>query len=369
MAKKYSNIDLSEYEKGYKASSAVNAAYAQKSAAESAVSNYGPFQYGNQAAYDKALNDIINRKDFTYDLNGDMLYQQYKDNYINQGKQAMMDTMGQASAMTGGYGNSYAATVGNQTYQGYLQQLNNIVPELYKLALDKYNADGNRLNNNFNVLSSDRATAYGEYQDGYNRLVSDRDYYANNYDAAYQRDYNAFTDQRNYDQTQYWNEYNAGYQAERDAIADAQWQKEFNEAMRQYNQNFAYQQQRDSVADSQWQSEFDENNRRYNQEYEYQQGRDAIADAQWQKQFDTNNAQWEKEYNESVRQYNADYALQKQKLENDLENDFADVLDSLVESGALSEDEADDYFNSYISSGYNASIPNSLQRELLINSR
>ena len=38
---------------------------------------------------------ILNREHFSYDLNGDALYQQYKDRYIQQGRQAMMDTMGQ----------------------------------------------------------------------------------------------------------------------------------------------------------------------------------------------------------------------------------------------------------------------------------
>lgn len=74
---------------------------------------------------------------FNYDFNADALYQQYKDKYIQQGQLAMADTMGQAAAMTGGYGNSYAATVGNQAYQAQMQNLNDIVPELYNLAYSK----------------------------------------------------------------------------------------------------------------------------------------------------------------------------------------------------------------------------------------
>lgn len=251
---KYTDIDLSKYDAGYQASQDVIKAQQNKVNAENAVANYGDFNYANQGAYDKALNAITNREKFSYDLNADALYQQYKDNYITQGKQAMMDTMGQASAMTGGYGNSYAATVGNQTYQGYLQQLNNIAPELYRLALDKYNSEGADLMNQFGVLQADRQTAYGEWGDKYNRLLADRDYHSSEYDAAYSRDYNAWNDNRTYDTSQYWNEYNTGYQAEqdalqmayqkeRDAIADAQWQKEFAEAQRQYNQNYALQQQ------------------------------------------------------------------------------------------------------------------------------
>ena len=37
---------------------------------------------------------------------------------------------------------------------------------------------------------------------------------------------------------------NAKYQAERDAIADAQWQKQFDEAVRQYEQDYSFTQQK-----------------------------------------------------------------------------------------------------------------------------
>ena len=247
---KYTNIDLSKYSAGYKASKDVINAQNQKLAAENAVKNYGDFNYGKQDAYDQAINALTNREKFKYDLNGDALYQQYKDQYVTQGKQAMMDTIGQASALTGGYGNSYAATVGNQTYQGYLQQLNNKIPELYQLALEKYNSEGDQLAQTYGVLAQDRQTAYGEWGDKYNRLVGERDYSSNEYNNAYNRDYTTWNDNRTYDTSQYWNEYNTGYQAERDAIADAQWQKQFDEAKRQYDEQMALQKQKASYSSS-----------------------------------------------------------------------------------------------------------------------
>ena len=103
------------------------------------IKNYGDFNYTHQQNLDDIMNKILNREDFSYDLNGDALYQQYKDKYIKQGKMAMQDTMGQAAAMTGGYGNSYAATAGNQAYQASLENLNDIVPELYQMAHDRDN--------------------------------------------------------------------------------------------------------------------------------------------------------------------------------------------------------------------------------------
>ena len=50
---KYTDIDLSKYSQGYKASSDVKTAEAQKKAAEQAVAGYGKFQYSNDDAYKK----------------------------------------------------------------------------------------------------------------------------------------------------------------------------------------------------------------------------------------------------------------------------------------------------------------------------
>lgn len=97
-----------------------------------------------QAQLDDAMKKILNREKFSYDLNGDALYQQLRDKYIQQGKMAMKDTIGRASAMTGGYGNSYAQSIGQQAYDAQLQDLNDIVPELYQLALDKYNTESGK---------------------------------------------------------------------------------------------------------------------------------------------------------------------------------------------------------------------------------
>ena len=127
----------------------------------------------------ETANKILNREKFSYDMNGDALAQQYKNQYTQQGKQAMMDTMGQAAAMTGGYGNSYAQSVGQQAYQGYMQQMNDKIPTLYQMALDKYNAEGNQLLNNMSLMMQQDELEYGRYRDqmadqdaAYSRLLA-----------------------------------------------------------------------------------------------------------------------------------------------------------------------------------------------------
>lgn len=188
----------------------------------------GEYQSQWQDTLNEILNKIQNREPFSYDLNGDALYQQYKDRYVQQGQQAMMDTMGQAAALTGGYGSSYAQNVGQQAYQGYLQGLNDKVPELYQLALDQYNQDGNDLYNQFSVIGQQENQDYGRYRD----TMSD-------YNSELDRLYNQYLTEREYDYGRYSDDMNLQYQLERDRIADAQWQAEFDEAKRQYDQQYA----------------------------------------------------------------------------------------------------------------------------------
>lgn len=237
--KSYSNVDLSKYNNGFQASDAYNSAANKKTEAENAVSNYGDFEYSQKDLYDAVIDKIFNREKFSYDLNGDALYQQYKDKYIQQGKMAMQDTMGQAAAMTGGYGNSYAATVGNQAYQAQLQNLNDVIPELYQLAYDKYSQEGQDLYNQYAMLSDEKNMEYAQWGDKYNRLMNERDYMGNEVNNLYNKEYGEYTDAYNRDYNQYWNETNFGYQKDRDAVADTQWQAQFDEAKRQYDEQSA----------------------------------------------------------------------------------------------------------------------------------
>ena len=245
----------------------------------------GAYQSQWQTQLDDTLNQILNREKFSYDLNGDALYQQYKDQYVNQGQQAMMDTMGQAQAMTGGYGNSYAQTAGQQTYQGYLQQLNDKVPELYQLALDQYNREGQDLYNQYGLYADRDNQDYDRYRDtilDYEtelaRLAEDARYHG-------EQDYGKYMDA-----------YNMLYGQHRDAVGD--WQNALNRAdndyWNQYSRDFGeytddrdykYKVGRDAVEDEHWKASFDEGVRQANRDYDYRAERDSAADEKWKKEF------------------------------------------------------------------------------------
>ena len=88
---------------------------------------------------------ITGRRPFRYDSATDPLYQQYAQRYTEQGAQAMRDTMGRAAALTGGYGSSYAQSVGQQQFDAYLRRLADVLPQTYGMALDAYRAEGDEL--------------------------------------------------------------------------------------------------------------------------------------------------------------------------------------------------------------------------------
>lgn len=112
---------------------------------------------GNQPYVDQLhslYDQIVNRKPFRYDLNGDLLYREMADRYTQLGQQAMRDTTGQAAALTGGYGNSYATQVGNQAYQQNMTALNDNIPQLWDRAYQAYLNEGDQLMQKYELTAA-----------------------------------------------------------------------------------------------------------------------------------------------------------------------------------------------------------------------
>lgn len=215
---------------------------------------------------DSIYNQINTREKFSYDMNNDALYKQYSQQYQNNAKLAMQDTVGQVSALTGGYGNSYAETAGQAMYNQQMQGLNDRALELYQLALNQYNAEGDRLMNIYGMTADQYNTEYNKIRDE----VADQQW-AKAYEEN-QRQYNLglamdaaglVTDTAlrgaslALDATQFGA--SLAFDASRALASDAQWAK-----------SFEYQQQRDAASDAQWQAAF-----------AYQRERDAISDSQY----------------------------------------------------------------------------------------
>ena len=152
----------------------------------------GEFQSTYKGQLDNIYNQIMNRPDFSYDLSSDPMWQQYKDQYTALGKQAMADTMGAAAGLTGGYGSTYSQNVGQQAYNGYLTQLNEMIPELYGMALNKYQLEGDQLNTAFNAANTLYGNEYGEYRDKVADYNTDREFLYGVYSDQYDKGETAF---------------------------------------------------------------------------------------------------------------------------------------------------------------------------------
>ena len=321
----------------------------------------GGMQYSSQwqGELDNIMNQIMNREKFSFDMNGDAMAQQYKDMYTRGAEAAMQNAMGQAAAMTGGYGSSYGQMVGQQAYAQQMQGLNDAMPDLYNMALNQYLAEGDALNQRYAMLADKEAQDYARFIDERNQA---------NYEGemAYQRERDAVSDSQ-------WQQ-SFDYQKGRDDVADSQWQQSFEyqqgqdalaqqnwqaqfdadqdqrrqdnqyrdeafayqqsqDALAQQNwqQSFDYQQDRDAVADSQWDRQFaaSEEQRQYENAhndavFDYQKERDAVGDSQWQAELNrllandaTANEQWEKQFAETQEQNDADNKYRNDALAQD----------------------------------------------------
>jgi len=125
----------------------------------------GAYQSPYAAAMQQTMNGLLNPTPFRYDVNADGLYQQIKDNYVKQGRQAMMDTQGQSAALTGGYGNSYGAMAGQQAYQESLGNLAGMIPELQQIAWQQYQQGQDDQRNNLEAMSKLDAQEYARWAD------------------------------------------------------------------------------------------------------------------------------------------------------------------------------------------------------------
>lgn len=144
-----------------------------------------------QDSYSQQLKDlydkIMGREKFQYDAANDPLYQQYRQMYVQQGRQAMADTMGQAAGLTGGYGSTYSQAAGQQQYDAYLQKLNEVVPELYAQARQAYNDEGDRMLQQYQLTGDLRDDEYSRYQDQLSNWWKDLSYQADRADTEYSR--------------------------------------------------------------------------------------------------------------------------------------------------------------------------------------
>ncbi len=140
-------------------------------------------KYGRMT--DRALRDVLDRDEWSYDPEDDEAYRAYRDQYTREGNRALEDAVAAQSGATGGYMNSAALTAGGQAQNYYMQQLADRIPELQAQSYDRYvNEDAMRRA----ALQSVINTSDDYYNKLYNTALQDREYINNAFDREYARD-------------------------------------------------------------------------------------------------------------------------------------------------------------------------------------
>lgn len=139
-----------------------------------------------RTSYTDKINDIMgqieNRKPFAYDFNTDPLFQQQLQSAMRSGKLAMQDTMGQASALTGGYGSTYGQAVGNQAYNQSVSEAYDSLPDYYGLAYNAWQDETNGLYNQLGMYQNADDTEFSRLANAYALNMQNA---ANMYDQEY----------------------------------------------------------------------------------------------------------------------------------------------------------------------------------------
>lgn len=184
------------------------------------------------------LDNILNRQKF--DVNTDANYQQLydlsKQRYEANASRAMRDSMANAAGLTGGYGNTYAATVGQQAYDRAMEGLNDRNLELMNLAYGMYRDEMADRYNQLGAVEGVDNTDYARYRDRYNDYFTDRNYYRQRLLDEYGMDYGQYGD--------YLNQSNAANEFERVQnaadLAQGNWYDQFayNAGVNSYEQDY-----------------------------------------------------------------------------------------------------------------------------------
>lgn len=130
---------------------------------------------------------------FQYDPGADPLYGITRDRYVQQGRMAMKDSMGQAAALTGGYGSSYGQAVGQQQYDASLQGLAELIPELYQTAYERYQDQEDALQKQYELLGRQADREYDRYRDELGDWQRERAWQQDREDTAYDRAADAYS--------------------------------------------------------------------------------------------------------------------------------------------------------------------------------
>lgn len=115
-----------------------------------------------QVMADDVLDKLLNGDKFRYDVSADPTFQSLMAIATKNANKARADTMAHASAMTGGYGNTYALAAADRAAAAERQAALDKAPELEQAAYNRYLNDRADLKDQYSILAAREAAANEE---------------------------------------------------------------------------------------------------------------------------------------------------------------------------------------------------------------
>ena len=161
-----------------------NVSFDKNSGTWNGVAEFPAFSYENAPEYtsqwDQIIKDlaggILGREDFEYDYTEDPNYQQYRDAYTREGERAMVDTLGEVAARTGGMASSYATSAANQANNYYMSALADKIPELRQMAYEAYLQGVQGQRDDLSMLLGLESMDYEKYLNSLGQWNTDRNF-------------------------------------------------------------------------------------------------------------------------------------------------------------------------------------------------
>ena len=121
------------------------------------------FQYDDQNAYPKLLDEVTNMGSFSYDAQNDPSAAALKKTYLREGERARADTLAKVSAATGGAPSSFAVTAAQQAGDYYNTQFTDKLTGLEENAYQRYLNDFSTKLSQLGAMNADREFDFNAY--------------------------------------------------------------------------------------------------------------------------------------------------------------------------------------------------------------
>ena len=135
--------------------------------------------------YDETIQDMIKdmleRPEFSYDPDSDVVWQSYQKAYGREGDRATRNALGAAAAASGGMPSSYATTAAAQAGNYYAAQAADKIPELYEAAYNRYLNEFNMDASKIGIVQGQEQTDYNRYLDELGQWNTDRNFEYNKF--------------------------------------------------------------------------------------------------------------------------------------------------------------------------------------------